>query len=158
MCRMQDVSSNKQLIIEFFAGLNTFLAEVDAAAAAPLLMRAFDVVADDVKWWVPDDSKPERSRLPFAGTKTKAQYRDQVVGAIVKGFNATATVDRLKFTVTSLTAEGDRVAAEVESDGLHYSEKRYQNRYHFQFTIEDRKIVAVKEYMDTLHLSWLVTP
>lgn len=152
------MNENKLLIAEFFAGLDTFLAEVDPAAAAPLLMRAFEVVADDVTWWVPDDSKPERSRLPFAGTKTKAQYRDQVVGAIVKGFNATARVDRLKFTVTSLMAEDNRVAAEVESDGLHYSGKRYKNRYHFLFTIEQRKIVAVKEYMDTLHLSWLITP
>jgi uncharacterized protein len=155
---MQDLTANKQLIVDFFAGLNTFLAEVDPAVASPLLLRAFDVVAEDVKWWVPDDTKPERSRLPFAGTKTKTQYRDQVVGAIVKGFNATATVDRLKFTVTSVLAEGDRVAAEIESDGLHFSGKRYQNRYHFLFTIENRKIVAVKEYMDTLHLGWLITP
>ncbi len=155
---MEDLASNKQLIVEFFAGLNTFLAEVDPAAAPALLKRAFDVVAEDVKWWVPDDSKPEKSRLPFAGTKTKAQYRDQVVGAIVKGFNATATADRLKFTVTSVMAEGNRVAAEVESDGLHFSGRRYENRYHFLFTIDDRKIVGVKEYMDTLHLGWLITP
>ncbi len=157
MGRMQDVESSKQLIAGFFGSLNTFLAEIDPAAAAPLLMRAFDVVAEDVTWWVPDDSKPEQSRLPFAGTKTKAQYRDQVVGAIVRGFNATATVDRLKFRVTSMIAEGPRVAAEVESDGLHYSGKRYQNRYHFLFTIADGKIVGVKEYMDTLHLGWLLT-
>jgi ketosteroid isomerase-like protein len=147
---------SKQLVQSFFDDLNGFLAERDADHAVVLLARAFEVVAEHVAWWVPDDTKPPGSRLPFAGTKTKAQYRDQVVGAIVQGFRAPE--DRLRFTVLDMVAEGDRVAAEVASDGLHASGKRYQNRYHFLFTVTDGRIVAVKEYMDTLHLQWLITP
>lgn len=147
---------NKRLIETFFADLTAFLAEPDREVAAKLLVAAFDVVSDDVTWWVPDDSKEQGSRLPFAGIKSKAQYRDQVIGAIVKGFNAPVRADRMSLRVSSMIAEGNRVAAEVESDGLHVSGKRYQNRYHFLFTIDDGKITAVKEYMDTLHLLWLI--
>jgi ketosteroid isomerase-like protein len=152
-----DKASNKQVVYRLFDDLNAFLAEPDPAAAEPLLQRAFEVVSDDVAWWVPDDTKPDGSRLPFAGTKSKAVYRDQVVRPIQSGFNSPDPGDRLHFAVVSVLAEGDQVAAEVESDGLHVSGKRYANRYHFRFRIERGSIVEVKEYMDTLHLGWLIS-
>jgi hypothetical protein len=59
--------------------------------------------------------------------------------------------DGLAFEVHSMTAEGDRVAIEAESKGMHVSGKKYNNLYHFLMRMRDGKIVEWKEYMDTMH-------
>jgi ketosteroid isomerase-like protein len=105
---------------------------------------AFAHLADDANWWV-------AGSLPFSGNKTKEEYL-QVVASIQTGFP-----DGLSLRITSMIAEGNKVAAEVESDGQHANGKRYQNEYHFLITIEDGKMVEVKEYMDTLHLFQLIS-
>jgi uncharacterized protein len=127
------MDQNKQLVESFFAALNR--------GAIP---EAFALVADDVSWWVP-------GTLPFSGTKTKAEYM-VVVGLIQTGFPG-----GLAFELRGLTAEGERVAVEVESLGKHISGKTYNNRYHFLFVVRGGRIVAVKEYMDTLHLKELIS-
>ena len=57
----------------------------------------------------------------------------------------------LAFTILETTVEGDRVAVEAVSDGVHVSGKRYQNRYHFLVVVRDGKVHGLKEYMDTQH-------
>lgn len=57
--------------------------------------------------------------------------------------------NKLRFTINSMVAEGDKVAVECESDGDHISGKHYHNYYHFLFEIRDGKIYRMKEYMDT---------
>ena len=57
----------------------------------------------------------------------------------------------IAFTVHALTAEGDRVAAEVESYAPLVNGKVYNNHYHMLFEIRDGKIAVVKEYADTAH-------
>jgi hypothetical protein len=57
----------------------------------------------------------------------------------------------IAFTVHALTAEGDRVAAEVESYAPLVNGKVYNNHYHMLFEIRDGRIVIVKEYADTAH-------
>jgi ketosteroid isomerase-like protein len=57
----------------------------------------------------------------------------------------------ITFTVHSLTAEDDRVAAEVESNAPLVNGKVYNNHYHMLFVIRDGKIAIVKEYADTAH-------
>jgi uncharacterized protein len=57
----------------------------------------------------------------------------------------------IDFTVHALTAEGDRVAAEVESYAPTADGKVYNNHYHMLFQIRDGKITVVKEYADTAH-------
>lgn len=128
-----DAAENKRIISDFFAELS----KGNAAGA-------MSVVVDDVKWWVP-------GTLPFSGTKNKAEYT-VVVNRIQAGFPT-----GLAFDVRGLTAEGDRVAAEVESMGKHVNGKTYNNRYHFLFVLKDGKVVEVKEYMDTLHLKELIS-
>ena len=125
--------ANKQAVQRFFD-----------AFSRGAIDEAFALVDDSVAWWVP-------GTLPFSGTKTKAQYM-QVVGAIGKGFPS-----GLSLKVTALTAEGDRVAAEVESLGAHTNGKTYRNKYHFLIILKDGKFVHVKEYMDTLHLHDLIS-
>jgi ketosteroid isomerase-like protein len=57
----------------------------------------------------------------------------------------------IHFTVHELTAEGDRVAAEVESHAPLVNGKVYNNHYHMLFEIRDGRIAVVKEYADTAH-------
>jgi uncharacterized protein len=105
--------------------------------------EAFSLVSNDVQWWVPEE-------LPFSGTKSKAQYLkivQQIQSGFPKGFN---------LTVMNMLCEDDMVSAEVESQGLHVNGKTYQNKYHFLITLKDGQFIAVKEYMNTLHLAKLI--
>ena len=125
---------NKKIVSDFFEQFS-----------AGRIDEAFSMVSDDVRWWVPGD-------LPFSGTKSKSEYLE-VVGAIQNGFPG-----GLELNATSMLAEGNKVAVEVASYGEHANGKTYKNQYHFLITIEESKIVDVKEYMDTLHLYQLIMP
>jgi len=57
----------------------------------------------------------------------------------------------IEFTLHSLTAEGDRVAAEVESHAPLVNGTVYHNHYHMLFVLRDGRIATVKEYADTAH-------
>ena len=57
----------------------------------------------------------------------------------------------IRYTLHAMTAEHDRVAAEVESYAPLVNGAVYNNRYHMLFVIRDATIRAVKEYGDTLH-------
>ena len=79
----------------------------------------------------------------ISGTYSKAQIQ-AAAGGIFEAFP-----QGLRFFVKAMTAEGERVAVEAESDGLHASGQRYSNQYHFLFRFRDGKVVELKEYMDT---------
>ena len=64
-----------------------------------------------------------------SGSYSKAQLAE-LAGLVVDVFPTGLTLK-----VTGMVAEGDRVAAEVESRGIHVSGKRYQNNYHFLITV-----------------------
>ncbi len=56
----------------------------------------------------------------------------------------------IKFTISGMIAQANRVAAEVESNAEHFTGRVYHNYYHFLFEFNDTgKIVACKEYLDT---------
>jgi len=97
-----------------------------------------DAYAEDVVIWTP-------GTMPFSGIHTKDGVAD------VKAWLTGVFPDGLKFTVKSMTAEGDRVAIEAESYGKHVNGKIYNNQYHFLMKIRDGKICELKEYMDTMH-------
>jgi len=52
---------------------------------------------------------------------------------------------------TGLIAEGDKVAAEVQSSGDLQNGRQYRQQYHFVLEFRDGKIAAVREYLDTQH-------
>ncbi len=126
--------NNKDIVTEFFREVTN-----------GNMQKAFELVDDQVSWWIP-------GTLPFSGTKTKQQYF-HVVSAIQKGFPTGFSI-----VVTSLIAEGNKVAAEAESSGRQVNGRDYNNKYHFLFEIANGKIISVKEYMDTLHLYQLIQP
>jgi ketosteroid isomerase-like protein len=82
-------------------------------------------------------------RTLISGTYSKAQVA-AAAGSIFEVFP-----QGIHFTIKSMTAEGDRVAVEAESEGMHVSGKLYTNQYHFLCRFRDGKLVEFKEYMDT---------
>lgn len=126
-------------------------AEDDPAARnREIVAELFDAIsrADVAKLdelYAPDFEIWTAGQLPISGTRTRAQALEGM--AMIDSMFP----DGLTFTVTGLTAEGDRVAVEAESDGVHASGRRYHNQYHFLVVIRDGKIQRFKEYMDTIH-------
>ncbi len=76
---------------------------------------------------------------PFAGWHPVSR---EMLGAFL------ATFSELRFTIHSMIAEGDRVALEVESEGVQAG-RPYANRYHNLITVRDGKVAELKEYFDT---------
>lgn len=54
----------------------------------------------------------------------------------------------IEFEILNMTAEADRVAAEVQGHAKTIGGKRYDNQYHFLFHFRDGKICLLKEYLD----------
>jgi len=79
----------------------------------------------------------------ISGTYT----RDQVAAAA--GGIYQVFPQGIRFTIKAMTAEGERVAVEAESEGAHVSGQTYSNHYHFLMRFRDGKVVEFKEYMDT---------
>jgi ketosteroid isomerase-like protein len=131
---MTNLAFAKNTVQKFFSLLNA--GQYDAA---------FSAVSPDVVWWVPGN-------LPFSGNKTKSEYMG-IVQQIQRGFP-----EGLTLNVVAMIAEGNKVAAEVVSHGVHVNGKTYQNKYHFLFELQGDVITHVKEYMDTLHLYQLIAP
>lgn len=102
---------------------------------------ALSDMSEDCTWWI--GGKPEL--FPSAGTKTKAEMSELLNGLILPMKNG------LEMRLKAMTAEGERVAAEVESYGENPDGSVYNNEYHFLFVIRDGKIAQVKEYLDTQH-------
>lgn len=103
---------------------------------------ALGLMADDGRWWIGGKS----DLFPLAGYKSRDEMREiltSLVGPMPNG---------LKMTIHSLIAEGDRVAAEVESYGEAGNGRLYNNHYHFLFIVANGKFSEVKEYLDTLHV------
>ena len=64
----------------------------------------------------------------------------------------------LTYTVDSLTAESDRVAAEVQSKGNLVDGKTFHNRYVFMFRIRDERISAVAEHFNPQAVHDMILP
>ena len=57
--------------------------------------------------------------------------------------------DGLEFSIEGMVCEGNRIAVEAVSSGVHLSGKQYHNKYHFLFEFREGLIFRLKEYMDT---------
>jgi ketosteroid isomerase-like protein len=95
-----------------------------------------DNYAEDVVVWTTGNTL-------ISGKYGKDQVED-FAGGIFEAFP-----DGLVFTIHGMVAEGDSVAMETESEGIHASGKRYNNFYHMLVKVRDGKIILLKEYLDT---------
>lgn len=125
------LAHNKRLVTEFLE--LAFANRVDET-----LLR----LAPDVRWWVIGRSPA----LKVSGEKDGPQI-ERLLRSVAR-----AVPGGMKLTVHSLTAEDDRVSAEVEAEGTWVNGRDYRNRYHFMIRLRDGLIISVHEYMDTLHL------
>jgi ketosteroid isomerase-like protein len=123
------IEQNKRFIEQFLAKFAT--ADIDAVLAD---------MSETCTWWV--GGKPEL--FPLAGTKTKAEMGDLLRNLVSPMKNG------LEMRLKALTAEGDRVAAEVESYGVNPDGSIYNNEYHMLFVTAGR-MQQVKEDLDNQH-------
>jgi uncharacterized protein len=123
------IEANKAVVEDFW---QTFSAgRYDAALA---------MLADDATWLV-------QGTTVLSGTYTKPQFE-----ALLREVTTQAP-NGIRVTPKLMTAEDDRVSVEAESYGEITNGKTYQNIYHFMFVIRDGKIAAVREYLDTEHVT-----
>jgi ketosteroid isomerase-like protein len=113
------LDTNKTVIREFYAAMNA--RDVDACFAH----------------YAPDAQLDVLVAGPFGGRQPASRE------GLVAFF---AAFPRLDFHIEALTAEADRVAAEVTSRGELPEGQAYGNRYHNLFILKDSKIAFFREY------------
>lgn len=121
----EQIRTNKSVVTAFFEAMNR--GDVQGF---------IDLYDDEGSVWTSGNTL-------ISGTLTKDQI-EAGAGAIFEAFPK-----GLVFTIHAMTAEGDRVAVEAESNGEHVSGKHYRNLYHFLFEMRNGKVLKLKEYMDT---------
>ena len=111
-------SSNHDLARRFFAALS--------AGRVP-----DDLLADDMTAWT-----------TTSGESPRARYQGGValLGSLFDGGFA--------YTIDSLSAEDDRVAAEVHAEGRLHDGRIFTNRYVFVLRVRDGRIVSVAEHFN----------
>ncbi len=127
---MSTENVNRQIVHDLFARFTA--SDIDGVMS---------LLTDNATWRVP--GKPELNRA--AGDYDKEKLRrlfDRMLSQLENG---------LTMTVLSTVAEGDRVAAEIESSGDLRNGRRYRQQYHFLIEFRDGKIASVREYLDTQH-------
>ncbi len=125
------IEENKNLTRQFFDCLN-----------AGDLSGALALMSDDATWWIAGKSE----QLPAAGL-----YSKEKIARLLANMGSQLP-NGLKVTLDSLVAEGDKVAVEAESYGELHNGRVYNQQYHFLITIQDGRIKAIKEYLDTQHV------
>jgi len=125
------IEENKKLVAKFWEHFS----KKDYAAAEAMMH-------DDFTYWIGGD--PEQ--LPCAGLRTKAE-----IMPLIRAIGETVP-DGIKVIPRRMTAEDDRVAVEAESYGETNKGRVYRNEYHFLMEFRDGKVLAVREYLDTMHV------
>ena len=64
----------------------------------------------------------------------------------------------IEFTIRSLTAEEDRVAAEVSSEGTLINGESYQNTYFFMLRIRDGRVCHISEHFNAITVREKLVP
>jgi ketosteroid isomerase-like protein len=124
------LDQNKQLVLDFLGHY-----------AAGRYEAALAMLAPDSQWWLPG----HKEEFPAAGWVDKATVEKRLWA------NLELLPHGLEIATGAITAEDDRVAVEAESKATLVNGRTYHNRYHFLFVVRAGSIVAVKEYLDTLH-------
>jgi ketosteroid isomerase-like protein len=126
---MSEIESNKELVSRFFEVLN-----------AGDISGLVNIYADE-------GSCQTMGETLISGVMSREQIA-QTAGGVFDVFP-----EGLKFKVLGMVAEGDKVAVEAMSEGEHISGQTYNNEYHFLFEFRDGKLLKLKEYMDTEHVT-----
>jgi ketosteroid isomerase-like protein len=124
-----DTECNKKIVLQFWENFS-----------AGDYSSALDMLSHDATWWVAGSTS-------LSGTYSKSEFStllEQVVPLAPNGLTVTPNL---------MTAEDDRVSVEATSYGEISNGKTYKNIYHFMMVINKGKIIAVREYLDTEHVT-----
>jgi len=128
------IEANKELVTHFWQAFSEGKYE-----------EVLGFLAEDATWWV-------AGTTALSGTYSKPEFAKllgQITPMAPKG---------LRVTPKLLTGEGDRVSVEAESYAEFTNGRTYQNIYHFMMVIRDGKFCAVREYLDTEHVTVTFAP
>ncbi len=117
--------------------LERYVAAVEAGDEAAIR----DSFAVDATWHLDGD-------LPISGTW---EGREAILGEFLATAMSYYRPGSVSLEITSITAEGDRVAMEWTSRAHTWDGEPYENRCIGVFTVRDGRIASVHEYMDTLY-------
>jgi ketosteroid isomerase-like protein len=126
-----NTEENKKTVTNFFKLLNDRNTK-----------EAFTLLDESIHWWI-------LGNIPVSGDY---DYKKITFGLkmLYRAF------DTFQFTLKEVTAEDDRVSVVAESHGIRKSTgKKYNNHYHFLFTLDNGKITKTKEFFDTVHALWV---
>jgi uncharacterized protein len=124
-------NENKRIVQRYFDAVNRGDMETITA-----------LLDDDASFWVPP-SLPDG--VEFCGKEMVLKLFNETVG--LYDANAGLTV-----TIHSLTADEDRVAAELTICGKAAAGGAdYENWYHFLFRLREGRIVSIREHLDSLY-------
>ncbi|HUA01033.1 MAG TPA: nuclear transport factor 2 family protein [Candidatus Aquilonibacter sp.] len=129
-------SRNEQLVKTFFDTLSTG----DLERVRPLLH-------EQATW------TPMGTGIPGA---EGAKGRDAIIDDLLVPVRGLFVEGDPKVKMSTILSKGPLVACETQGTGLLRNGKQYNNRYAWMIEIKDDKIFALREYMDTYHISTLV--
>lgn len=127
---------NEQLVRSFFETLSTGDLE-----------RVRLLLHEQATW------TPMGTGIPGAGG---AKGRDAIINDFLAPVRGMFEEGDPKVKVNTVISKGSLVACETQGLGRLKNGKQYNNRYAWMIEIKDDKIFAVREYMDTYHVSTLV--
>lgn len=128
------IEENKALVNRFWS-----------AFSAGRYDEVIATLTEDATWWV-------AGTTALSGTYTKKAFAELLGGVTAQAPKG------IQITPTGITAEGNRVAVEAKSYAEITNGRTYQNLYHFLLEIRDGKICAVREYLDTEHVTTTFAP
>ena len=129
-------SRNEQLVKTFFETLS-----------AGDLERVRSLLHEQASW------TPMGTGIPGAGG---AKGRDAIIDEFLAPVRGMFVDGDPKVKMNNIFSKGPMVACETLGIGLLKNGKKYNNRYAWIIEIKDDKIFAVREYMDTYHITTLV--
>jgi ketosteroid isomerase-like protein len=100
-----------------------------------------ELVTPEMTFWSVNSGTAERARF---------QGAVKILSSI---FNGTLT-----YVIESLTAQDDRIAAEISSHGTLNTGEKFNNTHIFLFYVCDGRIAAAKEYMNQFAVREKIVP
>jgi ketosteroid isomerase-like protein len=132
---MQADTDNERLVLEFFSVLS-----------AGNFARLSEMLHDEATW------TPMIRGIPGAGVhRGKSGIIDEFLVPVRGMFRPGDP----KTTVDTICSKGSLVLTESRGSGQVADGRPYENQYAWAFEIRDGKILAVREYMDSLYVATL---
>lgn len=118
------IEQNKQVVRSWFDAINE--GKEDVILGLTTEDFQFKAMARQPEWLLYNWNRNEFAKVPSTMSRLMAAP--------------------IRLSIVDMTAEGDRVAVEAETDSRMLNGKRYNNAYHFVFKLRDGKFYEVREY------------